>query len=102
MLRRHAAGSATASSAAGERLLPYRPLGALRLFLALLVMLQHYLQWCYPGPVQQAAMIFEPGNVAGQRDLAGLACHAKGIAACPAAIAAIAPHLPRRSSGAIG
>lgn len=44
--------------------LPYRPLGAMRLFLALLVVLQHYLQWCFQGPVQRVVMPFEPGSTA--------------------------------------
>lgn len=42
----------------------YRPLGSLRFFLALLVMLQHYLQWCLPGPVQQIVMLVQPGSTA--------------------------------------
>ena len=42
----------------------YRPFGTMRLFLALLVMLQHYVQWCYPTSMQQFLMPIEPGSVA--------------------------------------
>ena len=42
----------------------YRPLGTFRLFLALLVVFQHYVQWVFPGAVQRAVMPFEPGSTA--------------------------------------
>jgi peptidoglycan/LPS O-acetylase OafA/YrhL len=42
----------------------YRPFGAMRLCLALLVMLQHYAQWCYPNSIQRVVMLFEPGSAA--------------------------------------
>jgi peptidoglycan/LPS O-acetylase OafA/YrhL len=36
----------------------------MRLFLALLVMVQHYVQWCWPKEFQRFVMPFEPGSVA--------------------------------------
>lgn len=42
----------------------YRRLGGMRLFLAGLVVFQHYLQWCFQGAAQRVLMPFEPGNVA--------------------------------------
>jgi peptidoglycan/LPS O-acetylase OafA/YrhL len=44
--------------------MPYRPLGTMRLFLSALVMMQHYLQYCFHGPLEPIVMPYEPGGTA--------------------------------------
>jgi peptidoglycan/LPS O-acetylase OafA/YrhL len=44
--------------------MPYRPLGTFRLLLAIMVVAQHYSDWCFRGPVPDLVMRVLPGTTA--------------------------------------